>query len=84
MKMKVQRVKIRNLIPDTTIRNILANSMSLIILEDEDTMGEKYLIPNTTLTIILTNCMYDSQKNGDEGTMGEKKTKNIIKDRHYN
>ena len=36
-------------------------------------MGEKYLIPNTTLTIILTNCIYDSQKNGDEGTVaGEK------------
>ena len=31
LKTKVRRVKIKNLIPDTTITNILANSMSLII-----------------------------------------------------
>ena len=33
-------------------------------------MGEKYLIPNTMLTIILSNCMTLRQM--DEGTMGEK------------
>ena len=35
-------------------------------------MGEKYLIPNTTLTTNPIQELYDSEMNGDEGMMGEK------------